>query len=406
MSDRKLPISQLELVSLLAMLSATVAFSLDAMLPALPQISDALTPDAPNRVQLVIGSFVLGLGIGTFFTGALSDAFGRRPIAVGGALVYCAAALVAAFSPNLETLLLARFVQGLGAAGPRVTAMAIARDLFSGRRMAQVLSYVIFVFTLTPVFAPSLGWAIAQVFGWRGIFASFAVFSFISVAWLLIRLPETLPPENVRPFRPGKLMDGTREILGNRSVVLATLVQTLIFGTLFSALASSQQVFEEVFERGTTFPLWFGLMAVLASFSNLINARIVVTLGMREVVRRVLLIQGGFTLIYLALQVTDTLPPALAFPIGFLWYTSIFYLAGFGIGNMNALALEPLGHMAGLAASIITACATIGAALLTVPIGLAFDGTILPLTFGVGVLVMIALVVLRQLSEDVAPASG
>ena len=406
MSDRKLPISQLELVSLLAMLSATVAFSLDAMLPALPQISDALTPDAPNRVQLVIGSFVLGLGIGTFFTGALSDAFGRRPIAVGGALVYCAAALVAAFSPNLETLLLARFVQGLGAAGPRVTAMAIARDLFSGRRMAQVLSYVIFVFTLTPVFAPSLGWAIAQMFGWRGIFASFAVFSFISVAWLLIRLPETLPPENVRPFRPGKLMDGTREILGNRSVVLATLVQTLIFGTLFSALASSQQVFEEVFERGTTFPLWFGLMAVLASFSNLINARIVVTLGMREVVRRVLLIQGGFTLIYLALQVTDTLPPALAFPIGFLWYTSIFYLAGFGIGNMNALALEPLGHMAGLAASIITACATIGAALLTVPIGLAFDGTILPLTFGVGVLVMIALVVLRQLSEDVAPASG
>ena len=406
MSDRKLPISQLELVSLLAMLSATVAFSLDAMLPALPQISDALTPDSPNRVQLVIGSFVLGLGIGTFFTGALSDAFGRRPIAVGGALVYCAAALVAAFSPNLETLLLARFVQGLGAAGPRVTAMAIARDLFSGRRMAQVLSYVIFVFTLTPVFAPSLGWAIAQVFGWRGIFASFAVFSFISVAWLLIRLPETLPPENVRPFRPGKLMDGTREILGNRRVVLATLVQTLIFGTLFSALASSQQVFEEVFERGTTFPLWFGLMAVLASFSNLINARIVVTLGMREVVRRVLLIQGGFTLIYLALQVTDTLPPALAFPIGFLWYTSIFYLAGFGIGNMNALALEPLGHMAGLAASIITACATIGAALLTVPIGLAFDGTILPLTFGVGVLVMIALVVLRQLSEDVAPASG
>lgn len=406
MSDRQLPISQLELVSLLAMLSATVAFSLDAMLPALPQISDALTPDAPNRVQLVIGSFVLGLGIGTFFTGALSDAFGRRPIAVGGALVYCAAALVAALSPNLETLLLARFVQGLGAAGPRVTAMAIARDLFSGRRMAQVLSYVIFVFTLTPVFAPSLGWAIAQAFGWRGIFASFAVFSFISVAWLLIRLPETLPPENVRPFRPGKLMDGTREILGNRRVVLATLVQTLIFGTLFSALASSQQVFEEVFERGTTFPLWFGLMAVLASFSNLINARIVVTLGMREVVRRVLLIQGGFTLIYLALQVTDTMPPALAFPIGFLWYTSIFYLAGFGIGNMNALALEPLGHMAGLAASIITACATIGAALLTVPIGLAFDGTLLPLTFGVGVLVMIALVVLRQLSEDVAPASG
>lgn len=406
MSERKLPISQLELVSLLAMLSATVAFSLDAMLPVLPEIGEALSPDAPNRAQLVVGSFVLGLGIGTFFTGALSDAYGRRSVAVGGALVYCAAALIAAFTGDLEMLLLARFVQGLGAAGPRVTAMAIARDLFSGRRMAQVLSYVIFVFTLTPVFAPSIGWAIAEVFGWRGIFASFAVFSFISVAWLLLRLPETLPPENVRAFRLGKLIEGTREVLGHRRVVLATMVQTLIFGALFSGLASSQQVFEDVFDQGEAFPLWFGLMAILASGSNLINARIVVRLGMREVVRRVLLIQGAFTLVFLVLQISGALPDALGFPIGFLWYTSLFYLAGFGIGNMNALALEPLGHMAGLAASITTACATIGAALLTVPIGLAFDGTLLPLTLGILLLVASALLILRQISDEPVPASG
>ncbi len=406
MTERKLPISQLELISLLAMLSATVAFSLDAMLPALSEIGEALSPEAPNRAQLVVGSFVLGLGIGTFFTGALSDAYGRRPVAVGGALVYCAAALVAAFSPNLETLLAARFVQGLGAAGPRVTAMAIARDLFSGRRMAQVLSYVIFVFTLTPMFAPTIGWAIALVFGWRGIFAAFAVFSFISIAWLLLRLPETLPPENVRPFRAGKLLEGTREILGNRRVVLATLVQTLIFGALFSALASSQQVFAEVFDKEDSFPLWFGLMALLAAGSNLINARIVIRLGMREVVRRVLLIQGGFSLVFVLLQLLGALPDALAFPVTFLWLTSIFYLAGFGIGNMNALALEPLGHMAGLAASIITAFATIGAAVLTVPIGLSFDGTVLPLSVGVLILAASAVTILSQLSEDDVPASG
>lgn len=405
MSERKLPISQFELVSLLAMLSATVAFSLDAMLPALPQIGEALSPDAPNRAQLVVGSFVLGLGLGTFFTGALSDAYGRKPVAVFGALIYCAAALVAAFAPSLETLLVARFVQGLGAAGPRVTAMAIARDLFSGRRMAQVLSYVIFVFTLTPIFAPTIGYAIALAFGWRGIFASFAVFSFISIAWLLIRLPETLAPEYVRPFRPAKLWEGTRAILGNRRVVLATIVQTLIFGTLFSTLASSQQVFGEVFNKAETFPLWFGLMAILASGSNLINARIVVRLGMREVVRRVLLIQGGFTLIFAVLQLTNMIPEPLAFPLTFLWLTSIFYIAGFGIGNMNALALEPLGHMAGLAASIITALATIGAGLLSVPIGLAFDGTVLPLTIGAGLLVGAALLVLTQVEADV-PAAG
>ncbi|MEM7752344.1 MAG: multidrug effflux MFS transporter [Pseudomonadota bacterium] len=406
MTERKLPISQLELVSLLAMLSATVAFSLDAMLPALPQIGDALSPDNPNRVQLVVGSFVLGLGLGTFFTGALSDAFGRRPVAVVGALIYCIAALVAAFSPNLETLLIARFVQGLGAAGPRITAMAIARDLFSGRRMAQVISYVIFVFTLTPIFAPSMGWAIAQVFGWRGIFASFAVFSVISMAWLLIRLPETLPPENVRPFRARKLMEGAREVLGNRRVVLATLVQTLIFGTLFSALATSQQIFGEVFDKEDTFALWFGLMALLASGANLINARIVVRLGMRTVVWRALLVTGVLTLVYVLLQVGQAIPGALAFPLTFIWLTSLFYLAGFGIGNMNALALEPLGHMAGMAASIVTAIATIGAGLLTIPIGLAFNGTVLPLSVGVLVLVGLALVLLRQLTEDEVPASG
>ena len=405
-SERRLPISQVELVSLLAMLSATVAFSLDAMLPALSQIGEALSPYAPNRAQLVVGSFVLGLGIGTLFSGALSDAYGRRSIAVIGALIYCAAALVAAFSPNLETLLVARFVQGLGAAGPRVTAMAIARDLFSGRRMAQVLSYVIFVFTLTPMFAPTIGWAIALVFGWRGIFAAFAVFSFVSIAWLLLRLPETLPPENVRPFRAGKLLEGTKEILGNRRVVLATLVQTLIFGSLFSALATSQQIFDVVFDKADSFPLWFGLMALLASGSNLVNARIVVRLGMREVVRRVLLIQGSFTLLFVLLELLGAVPASLAFPLTFIWLTSIFYLAGFGIGNMNALALEPLGHLAGLAASIITAFATIGAGLLTVPIGLSFDGTVLPLSVGVLVLVGTALFVLHHLAEDDMSASG
>ena len=130
--------------------------------------------------------------------------------------------------------------------------------------MAQVLSYVIFVFTLTPIFAPAMGYGIALLLGWRGIFASFAVFTIISMAWLLIRLPETLAPENTRPFKPRKLFEGTQEILGNRRVVLATLVQTLIFGSLFATLASSQQVFGEVFDREASFPFWFGFMAILA----------------------------------------------------------------------------------------------------------------------------------------------
>lgn len=400
MTREDLPISRAELVSLLAMLTATVAFSVDAMLPALPAIGGDLSPDEPNRAQLVVGTFILGMGIGTFFAGPLSDAFGRRRVAVGGAVIYTTAALIGSLAQSIEVLLVARLIQGLGAAGPRVCAMAITRDLFSGRQMAQVLSYVIFVFTLTPIFAPTLGWLIAMAVGWRGIFASFALFSVISITWLLVRLPETLSPEHRRPFRIRPYVLGAREILGNSRVVRATMVQTLIFSMLFSALASSQQVIGDVFGKADSFPLWFGLMAVLASTANLINARVVIGLGMREVVLRALLIQGAFTALFLGLQLTGALPAMLAFPITFLWLTSIFFLAGFGIGNMNALALEPLGHMAGLAASIIAALATVGAALISIPIGLAFDGSTLPLTIGVMSLGALAYLILRQLVED------
>ena len=182
-------ISRAELVALLAMLAATIAFSIDAMLPVLPDIAGALTPDDPNRAQLVIAAFVLGMGVGTLLAGPLSDAYGRHAVAVGGALVYTGAALYCVVAPSIEALLAARLAQGLGAAGPRVVALAITRDLFSGRQMARIVSFVMTVFALVPVIAPTMGAAIAWAFGWRAIFLSFAVFSVVSVAWLLLRQP-------------------------------------------------------------------------------------------------------------------------------------------------------------------------------------------------------------------------
>ena len=402
-SNPRNPISRVELVSLLAMLTATVAFSIDAMLPALPDIGAALSPDAPNKAPRVIASFLLGLGGGTFFAGPLCDAFGRKTIAVMGGLVYTSAALLAALSSNLELLLVARFVQGIGASGPRIATMAIVRDLFSGRQMAQMMSYIIFVFSLTPIIAPSLGWGIAWAFGWRVIFLSFAAFSAISLTWLIVRQPETLRPENQRPFRVSKILEGVREVVSNGQVMLATCIQTLIFGALFASLMSSQQVFDQVLDRGDEFPLWFGLMAILSASSNLINARVVMRLGMRGVVKRALLAHAAGSALFLMLQFSGVLNGNVLFVVTFIWMTSVFFLASFGIGNMNALALEPLGHMAGLAASIVTAFATIGSMVVAVPIGLAFDGTLRPLTLGLLVLVGTAYLLLRQLRDD--PAS-
>lgn len=399
MENAKRPLSQTELVALLAMLTATVAFSIDAMLPALPEIGTTLSPENINRAQLTISSFFLGLGVGTFFAGPLSDAYGRKTIAVIGAVIYTLAALYAATATALDAFLIARFVQGVGASGPRVVSMAIVRDLFSGRRMAQILSYVIFVFTLAPVFAPTIGWLIALAFGWRAIFISFAVFSIISMTWLVLRQEETLRAENRRPFRPRKLLSGTIEVFSNRQVVLAIAAQTLVFGCLFSFLMSSQQIFTDVFAKGDTFPFWFGVMGLLSAFSNLINARIVVTLGMREVVRRAFMAQGGLSLLFLVSQLSGLFPGPLFFPFALLWMISIFYLAGFGMGNLNALAMEPLGHMAGLGASIITATATILGGLIAVPVGLAFDGTMLPLTISILGMVAGALVLVTKLTD-------
>ena len=380
--DPRAPLSRVEFISLLAMTSATVAFAIDAMLPAIPEIGQDLSPANANPAQLVIATFLGGLGLGTLFTGPLSDAYGRRLVSVAGSGVFILCAFWAALADSLEALLLARFFQGLGAAGPRVAAMAIIRDLYSGRQMAQTISYIIFVFSLVPVLAPSLGWILTHFFGWRAIFLSFAVFSMIATTWLLTRQPETLLDENRRPFRFGKLIEGIKAVLTNRQVVLAMLAQALLFSALFSTLMSSQQVFDIALDRGESFPLWFGLMGILAAGSNLINARVVMKIGMRSVVLRALSMQAGLSIVVLIVQLTGGLTGDLFFALAFCWFVSVFFLASFGIGNMNAIAFEPMGRMAGLAASIITAFATILSVVIAVPIGQAFDGTMLPLTLG------------------------
>ncbi len=236
------------------MLLATVAFSIDSMLPALPQISAELSPGRVNRAQLVIGSFVLGMGLGSFVAGPLSDSFGRKPVIVGGAVLYTIGAVLASAAGSLEMLLAARVLQGLGVAGPRIVSIAMVRDLYSGRQMARVVSFAMTIFVLVPAAAPALGSLIITHFGWRGLFLSFVIFAVVSAVWLGLRQPETLPPKSRRAFRFGALWAAMREVLANRIVVTCTAVMTLGLGTLFATLSSIQQIFSETFGRGQGFP--------------------------------------------------------------------------------------------------------------------------------------------------------
>ena len=377
------PISRSELVAILAMLTATVAFSIDAMLPVLPDIAASLAPDSPNQVQLVIAFFVVGMGLGTLFAGPLSDTYGRHKIAIWGATIYIIGALLGALAPNLETMLVARTLQGLGAAGPRVVAVAITRDLYSGRQMARIVSFVMIVFTIVPVLAPSIGAAIAWAFGWRSIYYAFAVFSFASVGWLILRQPETLHPDNRRPFKARKLWNGIKEIAANRQVMLAICAQTLIYTMLFVALMSSQQIFDQSFGLAASYPLWFGLCAAISATASLLNAFIVVRIGMQRVVVWSLAIQIAISITFIATLTLIDLPFNGSFTAFFIWLISVFYMAGLGIGNLNAVAMEPMGHMAGLAASIISATATVASVVIAAPISLSFDGTPLPIAAGV-----------------------
>lgn len=379
-------LSSVEFIALIAMLFATIAFSIDAMLPALPDIAGELSPAAPNRAQLVLMSFVLGMGIGTFVAGPLSDSFGRKRVIVGGAALYSLAALAAWAAPTLETLLLARLVQGLGAAGPRVVSLALVRDLYKGREMARVMSFAMMIFTLVPAVAPMLGTVIIAGFGWRGIFLAFVVFSGASMLWLMIRQPETLPAAARRPLRAGPLWLALHEVLSHRAVVTAIAVQTLGFGCLFGTLSSTQQIFDVTYGRGASFPFWFALIAILAGSASLLNAALVGRLGMRFLVTVTLGAQVFASLFMAAMTGFGLWPAALAFPAYIAWTTGVFFMAGLTLGNLNAIALEPVGHIAGMAASVTGALATVFAVLIAVPLGLAFDGTAVPLALGVAML--------------------
>jgi DHA1 family bicyclomycin/chloramphenicol resistance-like MFS transporter len=393
-------VSQTEFVALVAMLFATIAISIDAMLPALPEIAATLSPDAPNAAQLVVTSFVLGMGLGTLFTGPLSDAFGRKRVILVGSGLYALAALACYFAPSLEILLAARLLQGLAAAAPRTVSIAMVRDLYAGREMAKIMSFAMMIFTIVPALAPLMGQGIIALGGWHSIFLAYILFSGLTMLWLGLRQPETLSPDQRRPLHLGDLWAGTKELFSHRVILVSTALQTLTLAALFATLSSLQGIFERQFDRAESFPLWFAVIAVASMAGSLLNSRIVMTLGMRRVVTRTYAGLVVLTLIALATLGTGVLDGNLSFAMQMLWCIGLFSMMGLTMGNLNALAMEPVGHIAGLAASVISSAATVGSVMLAIPVGLAFNGTSTPLLIGVAVLVSLALVLsLKTLGE-------
>lgn len=376
------PMSQREFIALNAMLFAVVALAIDSMLPALPEIAATLSPGAPNLAQLVVTSFIFGMGMGTLISGPLSDRFGRKPVMLGCAGLYILGAATCFMAPTLETLLAARVLMGLGAAGPRAVGSALIRDLYKGPAMARIMSFVMMVFTLVPAVAPLIGQGVILLAGWRELFLMFMVFSLVMHSWFWIRQGETLSPEARRPLSLAKLAEAARELVTHRMALLSTACQALTAGVLFANLSSMQGVFDQEFGMARSFPLWFTVIALCAMSGSAINARFVVRLGMRKMVRRAYMVQAGLTLVTLVAFHFGLVSGLPAFALFLAWTIVNFATMGLTMGNLNALAMESLGHMAGFASSLIAATSTVASTLLAIPVGQAFDGTPLPLMTG------------------------
>ncbi len=380
---------------MMAMLFASIALSIDAMLPALPAIAAELTPNAVNRAQLVVGMFFAGMGVGTLIAGPVSDAIGRKATLLICAATFLAGAALCTVAPSLTLLLAARFLQGLGAAGPRTVGMAMVRDLYKGRDMARIVSLVMTIFALVPAVAPLLGQGILLIGTWRHIFVALMVFAILTNLWVALRQPETLVVVRRRRLHVVLLLQAEKELFSHRIVLISILCQSLSTACLVATLSSQQGIFEQRFDRAASFPAWFAVIALCSILGSVANAMLVNRLGMRVMVQWTYGALMILTALILLLNVTGILPEVLVFPAHMLWSIGIFAMMGLTMGNLNALAMEELGHIAGFAASVITAISTVLSVLLSLPVGQAFQGTQIPLMTGVLVFSATALLLMR-----------
>jgi DHA1 family bicyclomycin/chloramphenicol resistance-like MFS transporter len=386
-----------EFVLLMAAMMSLVALCIDVMLPAFPWIAADLDVAAANDVQLVVATMFLGLAVGQPFYGPLSDSIGRKPAMHAGFALLAAGTLLALFATSFPLMLAGRFLQGLGAAGPRTVSIALVRDRFQGSDMARIMSFIMTVFILVPILAPAVGQGILLLTGnWRSIFVFILLFSFAVEAWLALRQPETLPPAYRRPFTLVSVRAAFLEVLRNRPAMIYTLVAGCSFGAFMGYLNTCQPIFGVQYGLGALFPLVFAGLALAAGLAAMLNGHLVVRFGMQRLTFGALyLIMALSWLLLLVGLATGGQPPLWLFlPLLIVW----FFCIGFIFGNINAMAMEYLGHVAGSAAAVIGTLTTLLAVALGYLTGRLYDGTVLSLVTGFAVLTTISVLLTQVVS--------
>jgi len=327
-----------------------------------------------------VTAMFLGFAIGQIVAGPLSDCYGRKPVIYWGYVIFIIGCLVSMTAENLDIMLIGRVLQGLGAAAPRIVGIALVRDDYEGRVMARIMSVVMAIFILVPAIAPAIGQLVMLVAHWRAIFLLLLLMAVIAFTWFALRQPETLAPEARRKFSFKSLLSGIREGLGYRALTGYTLASGIIFGAFLGYLSSAQQVFQITYETGQWFAVYFGAAALAIGAASIFNARVVIRLGMRYMAWNALVSLTIISCLFVPVVImTDGVPNLWMFMI---WLLGTFFCMGILFGNFNALAMEPVGHMAGLGAAIVGSVSTFVSLPLGWLIGAEFNGSVMPLVAG------------------------
>ncbi|WP_128947370.1 multidrug effflux MFS transporter [Bradyrhizobium zhanjiangense] len=379
----------LEFVVVIAFLMALSPLAMDMMLPALPNIRFGFQIADGNRPQMVLSVFMIGLGVAQFIMGPLSDRFGRRPVLLGGMIVYCIAGLLAIMAPSFEWLLLSRAMQGLSAAATRVITISIIRDCYAGREMARVTSLAMMVFVALPLIAPSIGQVVMLLTHWRGIFVLLMLYGVIVLAWSAMRMPETLSKEMRRSVALPQVLSAFRQTITNRQTLGYALAAGGVQGSQFAFVFCSQQIFTEIFKLGHYFPVAFAACTVGMPMAGFLNSRIVGRIGTRVILHAAL---TSFALIaaVLVVAVVKQIP---SLPICIVLLSLMMFVFGLMTANFTALAMEPQGKIAGTASSLYGTITTLLGIGIGTTIGQFYDGSLLPFATGFFLCTLAALAV-------------
>ena len=386
---------------LIALIISLVALSIDAMLPALPEIAADLGVTRINDSQFIISVFFAGMALGQIFFGPLSDSIGRRPAILSGLAVFAAGCMLSIIAFDFEQMLLGRFLQGLGASGPRIVSIALVRDQYKGREMARVMSFVMTVFILVPIFAPAVGQGILLIADWHFIFVMFLCLILIVGLWFWQRQPETLTRDKRITFSFVRLVIDIKGILRIRAALGYTLTMGFIFGAFIGYLSSSQLIFQQQYELYEFFPLYFGILASAVGCASLFNARLVTRFGMRRLSRAAMLSICLLSFPFFLLALFFDGHPHLYLLM--LYLLLVFFCFGILFGNLNAMAMEPLGHIAGLGSAVVGSISTLISVVFGAIVADAYNNTVLPLVLGFAILGLAGLLIMRWTEVGLAP---